>query len=99
VANPTQAEVLEVLSEVFAECLPHHDPPPAPDDPLFGPNGLLDSMDLVNFVADVEEEVNDRWESDIVVADTKALSRKNSPFRSLNALAEYCVQKMVASGA
>ncbi len=82
-----------MLLEVFAETMPHHQAP-ATGDALFGPEGVLDSMDLVNFLADVEEEVNERWDADIIVADTRALSRKRSPFRSITALAEYCIEQL-----
>jgi acyl carrier protein len=90
---PTQAEVLQVLRDVFTESVPHR-PLPADDAPLFGEGGALDSMDLVTFVADVEEEINDRYEASIVVADSRALSRSRSPFRALSALAEYCIELM-----
>ncbi len=42
----------------------------------------------------MEEEINDRYEASIVVADSRALSRSRSPFRALSALAEYCIELM-----
>ncbi len=56
---------------------------------LFGPEGSLDSMQLVSFVVAVEDSLFDRTGTEIILADEKAMSRRNSPFRSLAALAEY----------
>lgn len=87
----TQAEILDLLRSVFTETLPHRTLP-ADDAPLFADGGALDSLDLVSFVGEVEEEVNERWDADIVVAHARAMSRSKSPFRSLAVLAEYCVE-------
>ena len=90
---PNPDEIVELLKAVFVESLPHRELPDA-DAVLFGPNGVLDSMDLVNFAADVEDEVNDKYDADVLVADARALSRTRSPFRSLNALAQYCAEQL-----
>lgn len=59
---------------------------------LFGEDGLLDSMGLVNLTADVEQQVNDDLGLAIVIADDRAMSQKNSPFRTVGALADYVMQ-------
>lgn len=92
-ATPTQTEIVELLSRVFSESLPHRTLPAA-DAVLFGPDGVLDSMDLVNFAADVEDEVNDTYDADVIVADARALSRTRSPFRSIEALGAYCLEQL-----
>ena len=90
---PTQEQALELMREVFAECLPEH---PVPDDEvaLFGPDAQLTSMELVSLVADVEELINDRWDTQIILADERALSRSKSPFRNLAALAAYVTERL-----
>ncbi|MCA9541210.1 MAG: hypothetical protein KC620_20055 [Myxococcales bacterium] len=88
--------LLTLLRETFREALPHRKLP-ADDAPLFGDGGPLDSMDLVNFAADVEDAVNARFGADVVVADARALSRSRSPFRSLRALAEWCAELLDAA--
>lgn len=90
---PAQAEVLDLLRDLFKETLPHRKLP-GDDAPLFGEGGVLDSMDLVNFAADVEEAVNERYDAAVVVADARAMSRSKSPFRSLAALAEFCAEQL-----
>lgn len=94
-AAATYEEVLQLLTVCFAESLPHHDAP-GPDDVLYGTDGIMDSMDVVNFATDVEDRVNERFRSAIVLADARALSHSRSPFRSLSALAAFCVDQLAA---
>ena len=61
----------------------------SPDTILFGKGGLLDSLELVNLIVTVEEELADRFEWDVALADERALSQKHSPFRTVDALADY----------
>jgi hypothetical protein len=68
------------------------------DMPLFGPGAPLDSMGLVRFLVEVEERVQGELESEIRLVSDKAMSRRNSPFRSLQTLAEYVVELMQEEG-
>ena len=54
-------------------------------------------MDLVTYAAEVEDAVGIRYGRNIVIADAKALSRGKSPFRTLTALADYCLEQMNAA--
>ncbi len=56
---------------------------------LFGRGGRLDSLGLVNFVTEVEQQLEDELEVSLSLADEKALSRKRSPFHSIETLSEY----------
>lgn len=93
---PTTADLISLLQDVFREQLSHRTLP-AVDAPLFGEHGALDSMDLVTYAAEVEDAVSVRFGKNIVIADAKALSRGKSPFRTLSALAEYCLEQMNAA--
>lgn len=93
---PTTADLITLLQDVFREQLSHRTLP-AVEAPLFGEHGALDSMDLVTYAAEVEDAVGVRFGKNIVIADAKALSRGKSPFRTLNALAEYCLEQMNAA--
>ncbi len=62
------------------------------DAVLFGPDGLLDSMELVNFVMAAEQHIGDTTGEDVLLASEAAMSRKRSPYRSLRSLAEYAVE-------
>lgn len=56
---------------------------------LFGKDGRLDSLGLVNLIMCIEEKFEEHTGSSIVIADEKAMSQSNSPFRSVDTLAEY----------
>jgi len=88
VSPPTPDEALALLREVLAETLPDRELP-GDEDPLFGPEAQIDSMELVSFVADVEDRVDELWRRSVVLASEEAMSRSRSPFRHLRALAEY----------
>ena len=62
------------------------------DTPLFGAEGILDSLGLVTVLTAVEQAIEDRYDVLLVLADEKAFSQKNSPFRTVNSLAEYTSQ-------
>ena len=59
---------------------------------LFGDQGILDSMGLVSTVIAVEQAVEEKFDAGISLADEKALSQKNSPYRTVTTLAEYAEQ-------
>lgn len=64
------------------------------DSTLYGEGGTLDSMALVNLIADVEEAVAEKYSASIALADEKAMSAKNSPYRSVASLAEAVIERM-----
>lgn len=64
------------------------------DAPLFGKDGVLDSIALVTLIVAVEQAVEDEFDTALTIADEKAMSQKISPFRTVGSLAEY-IQKLV----
>lgn len=56
---------------------------------LFGRDGILDSLALVALVIAVEQAIEDQFGVSVSLADEKALSQKNSPYRTIGSLAEY----------
>jgi acyl carrier protein len=61
----------------------------SPDTQLFGKGSRLDSLGLVNLIVMVEEKIMDEFNAAITVADERAMSQKNSPFRTIRSLSEY----------
>lgn len=49
----------------------------------------LDSLQLVTLIVDVEQKMADSFGVTITLADSRAMSQKNSPFRSVGSLADY----------
>ena len=62
------------------------------DFELYGESGNLDSMDLVSFIVDTEQCVDRVFGKALTLANEKSLSQVNSPFRSVETLADYIVQ-------
>ena len=63
--------------------------PISSDIELFSREGLLDSLGLVNFIICIEERIEEFIGESITIADEKAMSQKNSPFKSVKTLAKY----------
>lgn len=69
------------------------------DSGLFGPEGGLDSMELVSLVLDVEEAVNAASGVRLVLADERAMARQRSPFRDVRSLTDYVQERLEEEGA
>ncbi|MCR6574032.1 hypothetical protein [Campylobacter insulaenigrae] len=54
-----------------------------------GSGGLLDSLALVNLVADLEAELSKELNAEVTIADEKMMSLRNSPFKDVETLAQY----------
>ena len=67
------------------------------ENPLvFGAGGALDSLGLVNFLADLEYRVGEVFGREVVLASERAMSRGRSPFRDVDTLAEFVVEELAA---
>jgi acyl carrier protein len=60
--------------------------------PLYGRDGVLDSLGLVSFLSAVEQAVEDRLGKPITLASERAMSLKHSPFRTVATLTEYVAE-------
>jgi hypothetical protein len=59
---------------------------------LFGARSALDSINLVNLIADVEERVYDDFGVKIILANNSAMSRTHSPFRRVDTCVDYIME-------
>lgn len=59
------------------------------DTPIFGSNGYLDSLGLINLLLAVEEKVRQKFNVSISLVNERAMSQKNSPFKTIGTLADY----------
>lgn len=64
------------------------------ETPLFGGSQGIDSLSLVRIVAEVERKAEERLGKRVVLADERAMSRRNSPFRTVWTLAELLAERM-----
>jgi acyl carrier protein len=61
---------------------------------LYGEDGPLDSMALVNLIADIEDAVAEKYGATVTLADERALSAQRSPFRSVKDLTEAIIERL-----
>lgn len=59
---------------------------------LFGHGSVLDSFELVGLILAIESKITQEFSITVTLANEKAMSQMNSPFRSVAALADYAVQ-------
>jgi acyl carrier protein len=62
------------------------------DTKLFGSESELDSLGLVGLIVDIEESINSNYNISISIADEKAMSLKNSPFKNIETLSDYILE-------
>jgi hypothetical protein len=63
---------------------------------LYGPEGALDSLGLVSLIMDVEQAVNERSGTSVVLADAHAMTQRENPFRDVRSLADYVMSRLKA---
>jgi acyl carrier protein len=63
-----------------------------PSLPLVGENAAITSMRLVSFIADLETTLASDYDLNLTLVSEQALSRQKSPFRSVDALADYILE-------
>ena len=68
------------------------------DTVLFGESGKLDSLGLVNLIVATEQRLEELFDVSLTLADEKAMSQKNSPFRTVGTLAEYISKLLEETG-
>ena len=68
-----------------------------PKTQLFGPQSPLDSIGLVNIIIDIESKLLDQH-FEVSLVSEKAMSSKNSPFRTVETLVEF-IDRLLQEGA
>lgn len=84
--------IVASLEEVLVTAAPTNSVSLNEDTRLIGREAVLDSMGLVNLIIEVEQRLEDEHDVTVVLADERAMSQKNSPFRSVQTLADYICQ-------
>jgi len=67
---------------------------PTEDLRLFGGVGVMDSLGVVMLISEIEEQIQDKLDLSITLADDRAMSQKTSPFRSVKTLVHY-ISKLI----
>ena len=61
----------------------------SPDTVLLGESGKLESIDLVNILVATEENVEEAFGVPVSITDERAVSEKNSPFKTIDTLCSF----------
>lgn len=83
--------VLESLQEVFVQ---GDLAPPAAvteDTVLVGAEAVLDSLGVVQLIVEVEQRLEAAHGISVTLANDKAMSARNSPFRTVGVLADHVI--------
>ena len=56
---------------------------------IFGISGRLDSLGLVTLIVAIEQRIEEEFGVTITLTDEGAISQRDSPFRTIGALADY----------
>lgn len=59
------------------------------DTVLYGNGGKLDSLDLINLIVAVEQNIEDEFDVPVTLADERAVSQEHSPFSTVGSLVDY----------
>ena len=66
----------------------------SPETPIFGKESNFDSLGLVTFLVNLEQKIEDKLGINITIADEKAMSLKNSPFKTIETLTHFLNEKL-----
>jgi|SRR3982750_2994696 len=83
--------VVASLKEVFAQV-----GTPGPDNitddtVLVGNEAVIDSLGVVSLIVEVEQRLESEHGISVTLANDKAMSARNSPFRTVGVLADHCL--------
>ncbi len=91
--------VVASIQEVFAQT---GDSAPATlneDTVLVGKDAVLDSLGVVSLIVEVEHRVEAEHGASVTLANDKAMSARNSPFRTVGVLADHVLATVAELGA
>lgn len=66
--------------------------------PLYGKDGHLESIDVVTLIMEVEDQIKNEFGASITIADDRAMSQQNSPFRTVGTLSDYVAELLNENG-
>ena len=87
-----QAAVFEAIDEVNEILPPEQQLNKSTDTVLFGQEGALDSLGLVKMIVATEGKIQEYFDMPVTLANERAMSMKNNPFRSVASLIEYTTE-------
>lgn len=62
------------------------------DTVLYGEGSELDSIDFVSLIVSIEDSIHNEFDTLISLTAEKAMSKRNSPFRTIDTLTDYVIE-------
>ena len=87
--SPHSVALEERVRALIVATLP---PGAKPGGVIFGPDGQLDSLGLVGFLADLEYRLTEEFGGQYLLASEQAMSRGRSPFRDVDSLTAHVAE-------
>lgn len=91
-----QSLIYRALQNLADELENEHLKNPNEQTQIYGKEGYLDSLALVSLISDLESMLSDELNIDVTLADEKAMSQKNSPFKNVESLSNY-ISELITS--
>ncbi|TLD82023.1 hypothetical protein LS68_003175 [Helicobacter sp. MIT 05-5293] len=88
-----QSVIFEALANLADELENNELKAPTSQTKIYGIGGNLDSLALVSFIADLEEMLSEALKLEVILADEKTMSGRNSPFKDVSTLTSYILTK------
>jgi acyl carrier protein len=101
--TPERAEILALVLGIVQEAIAlAGSPPPAPrldeQTVLLGPAAALDSLGLVTLIVDLEQQLEEQYDTTVDFAHEQAMSGRQSPFRTIGTLTDYVCRALRPAG-
>ena len=91
--------VIASIQEVFAQTGEAAPAVLTEDTVLVGKDAVLDSLGVVSLIVEVEQRVEGEHGASVTLANDKAMSARNSPFRTVGVLTDHLVSMVAELGA
>ncbi len=88
-----QEEIKSIIIRLFLQ-IKTMDEPITDETSLYAMNGHLSSIELVMLIVDVEQELRNLYKLPLVIASSKAMSQKNSPFNNVNSFTTFIFDEL-----
>jgi len=93
-----RAKVISVIYEVFDEMNEDRDAesliPKSESTVLLGRDGSLDSVDVLHFISNLEDRLEDLLGDEIDLVDEASVALENSPYKSVSTMADFILKKV-----
>ena len=81
--------MIELLQDVLADSDAEYSAEVTAMTQLVGEGAAITSLSLISFITGVELAIEEKYDTELTLVSEEALSRRRSPFRMIDALADY----------